>query len=83
MSSSKNIEYKKTAFLSKSNSAFIEEMYMKFINNDPDLPKSWTEYPTYKKMFENFRPIFYLLAKANLVPMSFYLKYCFPVEKAR
>jgi hypothetical protein len=35
MSSSKNLEYKKTAFLSKSNSAFIEEMYMKFINNDP------------------------------------------------
>ena len=31
MSSSKNLEYKKTAFLSKSNSSFIEEMYMKFI----------------------------------------------------
>ena len=46
-------------------------------------PKSWTDYPTYKKRFESFRPIFYLLAKANLVPMSFYLKYCFPVEKAR
>ena len=44
MSSSKNIEYKKTAFLSKSNSAFIEEMYMKFINNDPNLPQSWIEY---------------------------------------
>jgi 2-oxoglutarate dehydrogenase E1 component len=35
MSSSKNLEYEKTAFLSKSNSAFIEEMYMKFVNNDP------------------------------------------------
>ena len=44
MSSSKNLEYKKTAFLSKSNSAFIEEMYMKFVNNDPNLPNSWVEY---------------------------------------
>ena len=44
MSSSKNLEYKKTAFLSKSNNAFIEEMYMKFVNNDPNLPDSWREY---------------------------------------
>ena len=44
MSSSKNLEFEKTAFLSKSNSAFIEEMYMKFINNDPNLPDSWREY---------------------------------------
>ena len=44
MSSSKNLEYKKTAFLTKSNGAFIEEMYMKFINNDPNLPNSWVEY---------------------------------------
>lgn len=41
-------------------------------------PKSWRDYPTYKKWFENLRPLFYVLAKANLVPMSFYLKYCFP-----
>ena len=44
MSSSKNLEYKKTAFLSKSNSAFIEEMYMKFVRNDPTLPDSWRRY---------------------------------------
>ena len=44
MSSSKNLEYKKTAFLSKSNSAFIEEMHMKFVNNDPGLPESWRKY---------------------------------------
>jgi len=42
------------------------------------LPKNWTEYPTYKKRFERMRPLFHILAKANLVPMSFYLKYCFP-----
>ena len=31
MSSPKNLEYKKTSFLSKSNSSFIEEMYIKYI----------------------------------------------------
>ena len=44
MSSPKNLEYAKTAFLNKSNSTFIEDMYMKFINNDPNLPNSWREY---------------------------------------
>lgn len=44
-------------------------------------PKRWTDYPTYKKRFERLRPLFRILAKSNLVPMSFYLKYCFP-EKA-
>lgn len=43
-------------------------------------PKSWHEFPTYKKRFEMLRPLFAMLAKANLVPMSFYLKYCFPVK---
>ena len=44
MSSSKNLEYKKTSFLNKSNSAFIEQMYLKFINRDSDLPESWKNY---------------------------------------
>jgi len=44
MSSSKNLEYQKTSFLSKNNSAFIEQMYLKFINRDSDLPESWKKY---------------------------------------
>ena len=44
MSSPKNLEYKKTSFLSKSNNAFIEQMYLKFINKDLDLPESWQHY---------------------------------------
>lgn len=44
-------------------------------------PKSWYEYPTYKKRFERLRPLFKVLADASLVPMSFYLKYCFPAAK--
>ena len=43
-------------------------------------PRSWIDFPTYKKRFERLRPLFYLLARANLVPMSFYLKYCFPIK---
>ena len=44
MSSSKNLEFEKTSFLSKSNSTFIEQMYLKYINKDTDLPKSWQNY---------------------------------------
>jgi N-acetyl sugar amidotransferase len=43
-------------------------------------PKYYTDYPTYKQRFETLRPLFHILAKASLVPMSFYLKYCFPAE---
>ncbi len=46
-------------------------------------PRSWRDYPTYKKRFERLRPLFAVLAKANLVPMSFYLKYCFPTPPDR
>ena len=46
MSASKNLEYEKTSFLNKSNSAFIERMYLKFINKDADLPESWKDYFT-------------------------------------
>jgi hypothetical protein len=37
--------------------------------------KSFRDYKTYKKRFERLRPLFYVLAKASLVPMSFYIKY--------
>ena len=43
--------------------------------------KYWHEFPSYKNRFEMLRPLFYVLAKKNLVPMSFYLKYCFPKKK--
>ncbi|MBU5636080.1 N-acetyl sugar amidotransferase [Geomonas sp. Red69] len=46
-------------------------------------PKSWKDYPTYKKRFERLRPFFALLVKANLVGMSFYLKYCFPAQETK
>ena len=37
--------------------------------------KDYTDYPTYKRLFEKLRPFFYVLYKLDLVPKSFYLKY--------
>ncbi len=42
--------------------------------------RNFRDFKTYKRRFERLRPLFFILAKANLVPMSFYLKYCFPLE---
>jgi hypothetical protein len=45
--------------------------------------RTWRDFRTYKKRFERLHPLFYILAKANFVPMSFYLKYCFPAKAAK
>jgi len=37
--------------------------------------KKYTDYKTYKKTFEKLRPLFYLMAKLELIPWSFYVKY--------
>lgn len=42
--------------------------------------KYFWDYKTYKKLFEQMRPLFLVLYKAHLVPKSFYLKYCFPLD---
>lgn len=43
--------------------------------------RTFRDFKTYKNRFERLRPFFKILAKANLVPMSFYLKYCFPLPE--
>jgi hypothetical protein len=40
--------------------------------------KFFWHFKTYKKTFERLRPLFFLLQRVELVPKSFYLKYCFP-----
>jgi N-acetyl sugar amidotransferase len=52
-----------------------DEEFDSIINSSP---RSWQEFPTYKKRFERLSFLFKILAKQNLVPMSFYLKYCLP-----
>lgn len=37
--------------------------------------KTYRDFKTYKKRFEKLRPLFYILAMGDLVPMSFYIKY--------
>ena len=39
-------------------------------------PRNWRQFPTYKRRFERLRFLFFIFAKFELVPMSFYLKYC-------
>jgi N-acetyl sugar amidotransferase len=64
------------------------EYYMKRLNLSKsefdelmNLPKSYyTDFKTYKKTFERMRPFFYFMAKRNLIPWSFYIKYTLPHE---
>ena len=53
-----------------------DEEYNRFMNA-PN--KEFTDYKTYKGRFEKLEPLFRILANQNLVPRSFYLKYCFPL----
>ena len=55
-----------------------DEEYDRIMNGEK---KYFYDYKTYKQRFERLRPLFFILAKSNLVPMSFYLKYCFPFPK--
>ncbi|MBS1930867.1 MAG: N-acetyl sugar amidotransferase [Bacteroidetes bacterium] len=49
-----------------------EEEYSRVMNGEK---RTYRDFKTYKKRFEALRPMFYVLAKAHLVPMSFYIKY--------
>ncbi len=61
----------------KKRLGFSDAEYTEIMNRPP---KYWQAFPTYKKRFERLRPFFFMLMKANLVPRSFYMKYCFPVK---
>jgi len=39
-----NTIFNKTSFLEGSNSSFIEELYLKYINNPENVPQSWKEF---------------------------------------
>lgn len=43
--------------------------------------RTYKDFNTYKSLFERLRPLFFVLANAELIPRSFYLKYCFPIIK--
>ena len=62
----------------KKRMGLTDETYGKIMNG---AKHTFREFRTYKKRFERLRPLFFILAKFNLVPMSFYLKYCFPMPE--
>ncbi len=43
-SNKNNIIFEKTSFLQGGNSPFIEELYLKYLNNPKDIPQSWAEF---------------------------------------
>ena len=53
---------------------YTEKEYKEIFNQEKHY---WTEFKTYKKRFELFRPIFKVLRDAGKIPDSFYNKYCF------
>ncbi len=55
-----------------------KEYYEKIMSESP---VHWSNYPTYKRYFELLRPLFYQLAKRDMVPYSFYTKYCLAQTK--
>jgi N-acetyl sugar amidotransferase len=55
------------------------EAYNEVMTNG--VKRSWRDFKTYKQRFEKWRPFFHAMAKLNRVPMSFYLKYCFPMKQ--
>lgn len=57
----------------KKRLGFSDNDFTEIMNREP---KYYYHYYTYKKRFEFFAPLFYIAAKAELVPMSFYIKYC-------
>lgn len=68
----------------------LVEYFRKRLNISPDeyddimhgVQRSHRDFKTYKSTFENLRPMFYVLMKADLVPQSFYEKYCFPIDES-
>ena len=39
-----NITFEKTSFLQGSNSSFIKELYLKYLNQPESIPQSWVEF---------------------------------------
>lgn len=44
--------------------------------------RNFQDFKTYKNRFEKLKPLFYVLMKSDLVPKSFYEKYCFPMNNS-
>ncbi len=64
---------------------FLKRMGLKQKEYDLEMQgerKTYKDFKTYKRRFEILRPVFYLMVKASLVPLSFYIKYTSKTEGA-
>ena len=52
---------------------YSEQQFNRILDETPH--RTYRDFKTYKRRFERLRPLFYMLAKADLIPMSFYIKY--------
>jgi imidazoleglycerol phosphate synthase cyclase subunit len=52
---------------------FTDEEFDEVMNAER---RSYRDFPTYKRRFEQLRPFFWLMYKAGRVPKSFYVKFC-------
>ena len=39
-----NLIFEKTSFLHGTNSSFIKELYLKYLNNPKSIPESWVQF---------------------------------------
>lgn len=53
-----------------------DEEYDSIMNGEK---RTFRDFKTYKRRFERLRLFFGIMARLNLVPRSFYIKYCFPL----
>lgn len=60
----------------KTRLALSDEEYERIMAQEP---RTFRDFRSYKERFERMRPVFAVAYRANLVPKSFYLKYCFPL----
>ena len=78
-------EFKKGPTIDKDLIEYVKKR-LSLTNNEYNLimnakRRSWKEFKTYKVRFEKFKLLFYICSKFNLIPKSFYLKYCFPIKE--
>jgi N-acetyl sugar amidotransferase len=62
----------------KKRLSLSDHEYSEILNG---VKRSHIDFKTYKKRFERLRFLFKILADRDLVPRSFYIKYCFPLPE--
>ena len=52
-----------------------------YLDTMAGVQRTHRDFKTYKKRFQRLRPFFKIMADREMVPRSFYLKYCFPQKE--